>query len=177
MRSHEKPIRSSAPGPKFSTSTSDSLISFSSTSLPAAVFVSSVNERLLLFSIVKYSASASGMSRSWLRVTSPEPGRSTLITSAPNHASNCVHAGPACTCVKSMILMPSSGLLLIRVLQVGWGLLLHAALRVQVGQSAAFSTGRFVDHGIDQGGLARLDRFLQCMRQFFRRRRVKADAA
>src|ERR1700760_4574813 len=34
---------------------------------------------------------------------SPTPGRSTLITSAPNHASNCVHVGPDCTCVKSRI--------------------------------------------------------------------------
>jgi len=42
------------------------------------------------------------------------PGRSTLITSAPNHASSCVQAGPAWTWVKSMILMPSSGLVMVR---------------------------------------------------------------
>ena len=109
MYSQVKPMRSSAPGPKFSTITSDSLISFSSTALPSAFLVSSVSERLLLLSMVKYSASASGMSRSWLRVTSPEPGRSTLMTSAPNQASIWVQAGPACTCVKSMILMPWRG--------------------------------------------------------------------
>ena len=109
MYSQVKPMRSSAPGPKFSTITSDSLISFSSTALPSGFLVSSVSERLLLLSIVKYSASASGTSRSWLRVTSPEPGRSTLITSAPNQASIWVQAGPACTCVKSMILMPLRG--------------------------------------------------------------------
>ena len=53
MRAQEKPIRSSAPGPKFSTMTSDCLISFSRTSLPSGVLVSSVSERLLEFSIVK----------------------------------------------------------------------------------------------------------------------------
>src|SRR5215510_4578541 len=41
---------------------------------------------------------------------SPTPGRSTLITSAPNHASSCVQVGPDCTCVKSRILTPSSAL-------------------------------------------------------------------
>ena len=48
MRSQVKPMRSSAPGPKFSTITSDTLISFSSTSLPSCVLVSRVSERLLL---------------------------------------------------------------------------------------------------------------------------------
>ena len=76
-------MRSKAPGPKFSTMTSETLIIFSNTSLPSGVLVSKVKERLLPFSIVKYKASAPGMSRNWLRVTSPEPGRSTLITSAP----------------------------------------------------------------------------------------------
>ncbi len=105
-------MRSSAPGPKFSTITSETLISFSRISLPSLVLVSSVSERLLLLSWVKYSASTFGMSRNWLRVTSPEPGRSTLITSAPNQASIWVQAGPACTCVKSMILMSSSALVM-----------------------------------------------------------------
>src|SRR2546427_7780992 len=35
------------------------------------------------------------------------PGRSTLITSAPNHARNCVQAGPDCTWVKSRTRTPS----------------------------------------------------------------------
>ena len=90
-------MRSMAPGAKFSTSTSASRISFSITSLPSGVLVSSSSDRLLLLSIVKYSASRSGMSRNWRRVTSPPAGRSTFSTSAPNHASSCVHAGPACT--------------------------------------------------------------------------------
>ncbi len=77
--------------------------------MPSGCLVSSVSERLLLLSMVKYSASTSGMSRSCVRVTSPAPGRSTLMTSAPNQASIWVQAGPACTCVKSMILMPLRG--------------------------------------------------------------------
>jgi hypothetical protein len=67
------------------------------------------SERLLELSIVKYSASRSGMSRSWRRVTSPPLVRSTLSTSAPNHASSCVQAGPAWTPVKSITLTPASG--------------------------------------------------------------------
>src|SRR5260370_32157138 len=41
---------------------------------------------------------------------SPLPGRSTLITSAPNQASSCVQVGPDWTCVKSRIFTPSSAL-------------------------------------------------------------------
>src|SRR5690349_8197332 len=41
---------------------------------------------------------------------SPWPGRSTLITSAPNQASSWVQVGPDCTCVKSRIFTPSSAL-------------------------------------------------------------------
>src|ERR671934_2847376 len=50
------------------------------------------------------------MSRSWPRVISPTPGRSILITSAPNHASSCVQVGPDCTWVKSRMRTPSSAL-------------------------------------------------------------------
>jgi hypothetical protein len=53
MRSHVKPIRSSAPGAKFSTSTSHFLTSASMTCLPLGFFASIVTERLLWFSIVK----------------------------------------------------------------------------------------------------------------------------
>src|SRR3954465_1643749 len=41
---------------------------------------------------------------------SPTPGRSTLITSAPSHASSCVQVGPDCTWVKSRMRTPSSAL-------------------------------------------------------------------
>src|SRR6202790_1211394 len=50
------------------------------------------------------------MSRSWPRVMSPMPGRSTLITSAPNQARSWVQVGPDCTWVKSRMRTPSSAL-------------------------------------------------------------------
>src|SRR4026207_1755085 len=50
------------------------------------------------------------MSRNWPRVMSPVPGRSTLITSAPNQARSCVQVGPDWTCVKSRVFTPSSAL-------------------------------------------------------------------
>ena len=53
MFSQEKPMRSSAPGAKFSTSTSQTSISLVSTSLPAWFFDSISIERLLWFSMVK----------------------------------------------------------------------------------------------------------------------------
>ena len=46
-------MRSSAPGAKFSTSTSQCLTSDSSTALPLGFLASTVIERLLWFSIVK----------------------------------------------------------------------------------------------------------------------------
>src|SRR6185369_4655065 len=111
--SQGKPMRSSTPGPKFSTSTSHFLISSVRTSLPLGFLVSSVIERLLWFSMVKYRLSTFGMSCSWPRVMSPTPGRSTLITSAPNQASSCVQVGPDWTWVKSRILTPVSALVIV----------------------------------------------------------------
>src|SRR3954452_24518735 len=109
-------MRSSTPGPKFSTSTSQVWIRRVSTSLPFGCLVSSVIERLLWFSMVKYRLSTSGISRNCPRVMSPIPGRSTLITSAPNHARSCVQVGPDCTCVKSRMRTPSSALLIVCLL-------------------------------------------------------------
>jgi hypothetical protein len=102
------PMRSSTPGPKFSTSTSQFFIKAVRTSLPLGFLVSSVIERLLWLSMVKYRLSTFGMSCNWPRVMSPTPGRSTLITSAPNHASNCVQVGPDWTWVKSRMRTPFS---------------------------------------------------------------------
>src|SRR5215468_1305403 len=110
MRSQLKPMRSSAPGAKFSTSTSQCFTRRSSTALPSGFLVSSVIERLLWFSMVKYRLSTPSMSRSCSRVMSPCPARSTLITSAPSHASSCVQVGPDCTWVKSRMRMPSNAL-------------------------------------------------------------------
>src|SRR5919106_2308072 len=105
--SQGKPMRSIAPGAKFSTMTSQAWISLANSSRPFSFFVSSVIERLFPFSIVKYRLSTPGRSRSWTRVMSPL-GRSTLITSAPNQASSWVQVGPDCTWVMSRIRMPSS---------------------------------------------------------------------
>ena len=88
------PMRSSAPGAKFSTITSQVLISRSSTSLPLGSLVLMVMERLLWFSMVKYRLSTPGMSRNCPRVASPSPARSTLMTSAPSQASSWVQVGP-----------------------------------------------------------------------------------
>src|ERR687891_858634 len=105
--SQGKPIRSIAPGAKFSTMTSQAWMSLANNSWPFGFLVSSVIERLLPFSMVKYRLSTPGRSRSWTRVMSPL-GRSTLITSAPNQASNWVQVGPDCTWVMSRIRTPSS---------------------------------------------------------------------
>src|ERR1700744_2606612 len=110
MWSQVKPMRSSAPGAKFSTITSQVRTRASSTSLPLGLRPSMVMERLLWFSMVKYRLSTLGMSCNCPRVISPTPGRSTLMTSAPNQASNCVQVGPDCTWLKSRILTPSSAL-------------------------------------------------------------------
>ena len=53
IRSQEKPIRSSAPGAKFSTSTSHSSTRRVSTSRPVSVLGLSSIERLLWLSMVK----------------------------------------------------------------------------------------------------------------------------
>src|SRR5664280_2225774 len=111
-------MRSSTPGPKFSTSTSQLFISAVRTSLPFGFLASSVIERLLWLSMVKYRLSTFGMSCSWPRVMSPTPGRSTLITSAPNHASNCVQVGPDWTWVKSRMRTPVSALVIVLLLLV-----------------------------------------------------------
>src|SRR3989442_4014641 len=60
---------------------------FPYTTLFRSFLVSSVSDFLLLLSIVKYRASAPGISRSCVRVTSPEPGRSTLTTRSEEHTS------------------------------------------------------------------------------------------
>ena len=53
MRSQVSPMRSSAPGAKFSTSTSQVFTSRSRISMPFLFLLSIVIERLLWFSIVK----------------------------------------------------------------------------------------------------------------------------
>src|ERR1700675_4372786 len=176
--SHGNPMRSSTPGPKFSTSTSQLLISAVRTSLPLGFLVSSVIERLLWLSMVKYRLSAFGTSCNWPRVMSPTPGRSTLITSAPNQASNCVQVGPDWTWVKSRMRTPSSAFVICSLLKylllscpgltacaghdvdVACSLLLQNALRIEVADAAAFGAGRRIDHRVDEGRLAGIHRFV-----------------
>src|SRR5665213_1602535 len=105
---------------------------------------------------------------------SPTPGRSTLITSAPNHASNCVQVGPDWTWVKSRIRTPFSAfvIVLLRLVSAparagrikgrgshgpvrhGSLFLLENALRIEVADAAALGAGRGIDHRVDQRRLA-----------------------
>src|SRR5690348_9108882 len=151
MRSQVKPIRSSAPGAKFSTITSQVFTSASSTALPCGLRPSMVIERLLWFSMVKYKLSTPLMSCSWPRVMSPTPGRSTLIQSAPSQASNCVQVGPDCTCVKSRIFTPSSAFDILRSC-----LLRQGALWVEIADVSALAARGRIDHRVDQRRLARV---------------------
>src|SRR5258705_1475446 len=193
--SQGKPMRSSTTGAKFPTSTSQVLISAVRTSLPFGFLVSSVIERLLWFSIVKYRLSTFGMSCSWPRVISPTPGRSTLITSAPNQASNCVQVGPDWTCVKSRMRTPFSAFVIVfapyRLCSCtagrkrGRGLsqprpdvaglfLANDALRIEIADAPALGAGRRINHRVDQGRLARIHRRVDGALQFIRRDRIDA---
>src|SRR6266850_5694982 len=98
------------PGPKFSSSTSAFWSSARKTSWPRACFRLSVRLRLLALNDRKNSASSPGRSRWEYRATSPLPGSSTLITSAPNQASIWPHDGPAWLLVRSTTRMPASAL-------------------------------------------------------------------
>src|SRR5581483_6452473 len=49
---------------------------------------------------------------------SPTPARSTLITSAPNHARSWVQVGPDCTWVKSRMRTPSNALPIVSSLEI-----------------------------------------------------------
>src|SRR5712692_1161162 len=175
--SQVKPSRSSTPGPKFSITMSDFFSSSTNTCLPSAVFMFTVIERLLQLSIVKYRLSALGTSRSCPRVASP-CGFSNLMTSAPIHASSCEQVGPACTCVMSRIRTPFRASIPISNTSeaISEALFLFCA-RVQARDATAFGAGGFIDHGIDERGLARADGFFHCLAQLGRGRGVHAHAA
>src|SRR6266851_1473355 len=168
--SQGKPSRSSTPGPKFSITMSAFFSRSTNTCLPSALFMLTTIERLLQLSIVKYRLSAFGTSRNCPRVASP-CGGSSLITSAPSHASSCVQVGPACTWVMSRMRIPLSASILISK-----NLFLFSACRIQARDATAFGPGGFIDHGIDERGLARADGFLHCLAQLGRRRGVHAHA-
>src|SRR5262245_43037213 len=111
------------------------------------------------------------MSRSWPRVMSPAPGRSTLMTSAPNQARSCVQVGPDWTWVKSRTRTPSSAFI------VCSSSLPNRALRVEIADAAAFCAGRRIDHCIDESGPAGIHRFVDRAIELVRRRGIHARPA
>src|SRR6478609_1553967 len=127
---------------------------------------------------------------------SPTPGRSTLITSAPNQARSCVQVGPDCTWVKSRMRTPLSACVIIysrRYLFAASAderlagssdpavsrlfLLAEHALRIEVADAAALAAGSRIDHRIDEGRLAAIHRFVHGALELVRRGGVYADAA
>src|SRR5271170_6088949 len=101
---------------------------------------------------------------------SPTPGRSTLITSAPNHASNWVQVGPDCTWVKSRMRTPSSAFMLCSCF------FRQGAFRVEIADVATLAARRRVDHRVDQRGLAGVHGRVDGALQLVRRGRIDADS-
>src|SRR5260370_15708624 len=131
--------------------------------------------------MVKYRLSTFGTSCNWPRVISPTPGRSTLITSAPNHASNCVQVGPDWTWVKSRMRTPASAFVIYFSLWIccsqARSLLSKHALRIEVSDAAALGAGCRIDHRVDQCWLAGVHGLVHGALQFGWRRRIDANAA
>src|SRR6267142_5669245 len=100
---YEKPSLSSAPGRKFSVSTSLRSTSLSTRSRPSGCLRSIARLFLLRLNTGKKPAPAC----SRRRVLSPSSG-STLITSAPRSASMRPHEGPITMCANSTTRTPSS---------------------------------------------------------------------
>src|SRR5689334_14633563 len=101
--SYEKPSLSSAPGRKFSVSTSLRSRRRSTTSRPSGCLRSTA--RLFLLRLKTGKKPAPACSRR--RVLSPSSG-STLITSAPRSARTSPHDGPTTMCENSTTRTPSS---------------------------------------------------------------------
>src|SRR5512134_1791952 len=133
------PHFSSVPSLKFSTSTSAFFTSCARTSWPAFTPMLSVSERLLRLTPRKYADSPLTKGGPQVRVSSPAPGGSTLITSAPMSPSICVHSGPARMRVRSSTRSPSSAPLGFSVLITRHSLrfLTHGGRLVQVLLQAA----------------------------------------
>src|SRR5581483_3280678 len=100
---YEKPSLSSAPGRKFSVSTSLRSMSFSTSARPSGCLRSTAKLFLLRLNTGKKPAPAC----SRRRVLSPSSG-STLMTSAPRSASIRPHDGPITMCANSTTRTPSS---------------------------------------------------------------------
>src|SRR3954469_15527098 len=101
--SYERPSLSSAPGRKFSVSTSAVLSSLRTSALPSGCARSIARLFLLRLKTGKNPAPAA----SRRRVLSPASG-STLITSAPRSASISPQDGPITMCANSTTRTPSS---------------------------------------------------------------------
>src|SRR5581483_9548384 len=170
-RSHPKPSRSSTPGPKFSTSTSARLINSPRMRLPRSALMLRVMLRLLQLSIVKYRLSTPGKSRSCVRVMSPRPGISTLITSAPSQARIWVQLGPDCTWVMSRTRTPVNAFSIARLASLRAPSLVHRlvhrARRVNFG----------IDPHVDERALAGLARPAQRRRDILRLAHLLAVSA
>ena len=97
------------PGRKFSATMSAVSAMRRNTALPSSERRSRAMLRLFRFSARKPPAMSWVRREPMRRVSSPVPGRSTLMTSAPMSASSMVHMGPAMICVRSSTLTPTSG--------------------------------------------------------------------
>jgi len=110
MRSQLNPILSIAPGRKFSTQHIGLAISFSRIPFPSAVLVSNSNDLLVAIELREVQRIHPGDVTQLTARHVPTPVRSTFNTSAAKPAPIIwQHAGPACTPVKSMTLIPASG--------------------------------------------------------------------
>src|SRR5712691_11886753 len=96
------------PGRKFSSTTSALATSFFSMACPSGAFMLRVRLFLLRLTERKYVASPSAKGGQ-PRVSSPLPGSSTLMISAPMSPSDIKQNGPARTRVRSMTRMPARG--------------------------------------------------------------------
>src|SRR6056297_2774530 len=101
-----RPILSRVPGLKFSTRTSAEAMSSRATTRPSALRMSTA--RLCLLRQYAFQKVDTPSTRQALR-SSPRPGFSILITSAPKSASTWVSTLPATSRDMSMTLRPSSG--------------------------------------------------------------------
>src|SRR5579859_134964 len=108
-RSSASPSRSITPGRKFSTSTSAQRTSASTNSRSPGSFRLMATLRLPRFTDRKYVLSACTKGGPHPLVSSPVPGRSTLITSAPRSPSSIAAYGPASTRARSSTCTPASG--------------------------------------------------------------------
>src|SRR5262245_25876505 len=97
-----------APGRKFSSTTSAEASSRRRIAWPSGAFMLSVRLFLLRFTERKYVASPLTKGGQ-PRVSSPLPGSSILMTSAPMSPSDMAQKGPARTRVRSITRMPDSG--------------------------------------------------------------------